>query len=190
MTADWENKIKQVKVKFDQIDNQCTNAYHSQSGKDIDAYAASNSGQTSSQFAAGLFNLLAGKYYWRHWIVLAYNPISGSNLHYVGVSGGHIKFRKNGRNIVVGSVDKSRAVMGKTQAENNMKGQAETKRVCNFWNRCWYTLKSASEIFNSISRSGSSFFSVVRNSNNANFHYHSSRAKFVQRSYFHLMMWG
>ncbi|XP_063439612.1 uncharacterized protein LOC134720940 [Mytilus trossulus] len=189
MTTDWENKIKEVKVKFDQIDNQCTDAYHSQCGKDIDAYAASNSGQTSSQFAAGLFSLLSGKYYWRDWIVLAYNPISGGSLHYVGVSGGHIKFRKNGRNIVVGSVDNSRAVMGKTQAENNMNSLVETKRVCGYW-KCKTVLKSAEEIFNSISRSGSSFFSVVRNSNNAHFHYHTRRAKFVQRRYFHLMMWG
>ncbi|XP_063448624.1 uncharacterized protein LOC134728120 isoform X1 [Mytilus trossulus] len=191
MKSDWEKRIKEVKGKFEQIDYQCTNVnYHPQCGKDIDAYAATNSGQTNGQFATGLFRLLGGKYYWRDWVVLAYDPISGGANHWVGVGGGHIKFRKNGRNIVVASVDKSRSVMNLARAEKNMKAVAEKKRVGNWWQGYRNVLKTAQDIFNSLDRKGASFICVVRNGKHAHLHFHSNRIKTVQRTYFYLAMWG
>ncbi|CAC5403982.1 unnamed protein product [Mytilus coruscus] len=192
MKSDWEKRIKEVKGKFEQIDYQCTHVnYHPQSGKDIDAYAATNSGQTNRQFATGLFNLLGGKYYWRDWIVVAYDPISGGDNHWVGVGGGHIKFRKNGRNIVVASVDKSRSVMDLARAEQQMKTIAMTKRKGNIWVGYRNVRRTAQDIFNSLNRSGASFVSVIRSGKNANYHYHTRRVKFIRRDpYFDLMMWG
>ncbi|XP_076106742.1 uncharacterized protein LOC143075263 [Mytilus galloprovincialis] len=191
MKSDWEKRIQEVTAKFEQIDYQCANVnYRPQSGKEIDAYALTNSDQTNNEFATGLFNLLSGKYYWRDWVVLAYDPISGGENHWIGVGGGHIKFGKNGRNIVVASVDKSHAVLDLARAEQTLKKVAETKRAKNWWGLYHTVYRTAKEIWNALDRKGASFTCVVRNGKHAYFHYHSRKVTFVQKKNFQLMMWG
>ncbi|XP_063448967.1 uncharacterized protein LOC134728324 [Mytilus trossulus] len=190
MKSDWEKRIQEVTAKFEQIDDQCANVnYRPQSGKEIDAYALTNSDKTNNEFATGLFNLLSGKYYWRDWVVLAYDPITGRENHWVGVDGGHVKIGKNGRNIVVASVDKSHAVLDLARARQRMEKVAETKRDKNWWGIS-KVYRTAKEIWNALDRKGASFTCVVRSGKNAYFHFHSRKVTFVQKKNFQLMMWG
>ncbi|XP_071177266.1 uncharacterized protein [Mytilus edulis] len=172
MKSQWQIRIQQVRRKFEDFDQQCVSNYQSQSGKDIDEYSPQHSWQSNSQFATGLFRLLAKKYYWRDWIVIAYNPIRGSGTHYVKVRGGHIKFRKNGRNIVVASVDENHPVMNLAYARWGMNDVSMTTH--NFWKGD--VRRSAKDIYEDIDRNDAALCSVIRSYNNANYHYHSKRA--------------
>ncbi|XP_052075404.1 cephalotoxin-like protein [Mytilus californianus] len=192
MKLEWEKKIQTVRKKFEYIDYQCANVYyHAQSGKELDEYSAKNKGLTNSQFASGLFQHLGGKYYWRDWAVIAYNPIWGGDNHWVGVSGGHIKFRKDGRNIVVASVDKKHSVMDLARAEQDMKKVSMTYRTGNWWTGYRDARRNAKDVFNSLDKRGASLVSVIRCYNNMTYHYHSKRYRYVPRCpHFDLFMWG
>ncbi|XP_052074461.1 uncharacterized protein LOC127712203 [Mytilus californianus] len=187
MQLDWENRIQKVRRKFEEIDNQCVVKYHTQSGNDIDEYSSANKDLTNRQFANGLLNLLRGKYDWRDWVVIAYDPVKGGDKHWIGVSGGHMKFRKDGRNIVVASVDKSHSVMDLARAELEMKTVSTTKK--NWWHGI--VARAAKDIFYSLDKRGASLVSVIRSDEDANYFGDSLRAKFVRRApYYELLMWG
>ncbi|XP_071180179.1 uncharacterized protein [Mytilus edulis] len=88
MKLQWINRTDEVRTKFKQIDDQCIEAYLAKSKKDIDEFSAKNYGKPNKQFATELYNLLAGKYFWRDWIVVSYNPIYGRDKHMMRVTGG------------------------------------------------------------------------------------------------------
>ncbi|XP_063397508.1 uncharacterized protein LOC134681794 [Mytilus trossulus] len=117
MKSQWINRTEEVRTKFKQIDEQCINVYFAKSSKDIDKFSSKNYGKPNKQFATELYNLLAGKYYWKDWIVVSYNPIYGRRLHMMRVTGGQTLLRKHGRNLLVTSVDKNHPVMNLTRAE-------------------------------------------------------------------------
>ena len=116
----WEERIMEVKDKFNEIDSEVKSKYHEQSSVDIDEYAEDNEKMSNKDFAHGLKNMLKDKYYWRIWLVIIYNPISGSQNHFIFRHGGHGKFRQNGRNIVVASKDKNSPRMSSNTAESRL----------------------------------------------------------------------
>ena len=136
LTSVWEERIIEVKDKFNEIDSEVKSKYHEQSSVDIDEYAEDNNKMSNEDFALGLKNMLMDKYYWRIWFVVIYNPISGSHNHYIFRHGGHGKYRQNGRNIVVASKDENSPRM----SSNTAKSRLNNARVHN----------SAKDIFNSI----------------------------------------
>ncbi|CAC5390756.1 unnamed protein product [Mytilus coruscus] len=159
---------------------------------DIDEYSSKNKGQTHHQFATGLYRQLADKYYWGHCIVIAYDLIGGDEVdHYVGVSGGHIRFRKNGINIVVASEDKSHSVMDLDRAERYMKTVIVSRRSGSWWTGYKSVRRWAVDIYNTIDERDSSLVCVIKCSTNIAYAFHSLRWKRVSRDpYYILIMWG
>ena len=131
---EWETRLERVKNEFETIDEAVVNLYLSQSGKDIDKYATDNSRMSNTDFANGLKNMLKDKYYWRNWLVVIYNPISGSDNHHVRQHGGHLKFRQNGRNIVVASKDKSSPRMSSSTAQSAVANTPPKRKAKDFFN--------------------------------------------------------
>lgn len=188
----WQKRTQSVQRRFEEIKRKCVANYQSESGKDIDRYSSKFKTQTNRQFAYGLITQLHGKYYWRDWYVIAYNPIYGGDNHWVMVKGGHIKFRKNGKNIVVASRDKSHSFMDLYSAEQEMK----TVRVSSYRSATWgayYTVpRPAKDIYNSLDNGRASLVSVIRSdANAAYFSYAStSKSKLISRGSYKLVMWG
>lgn len=194
MKVRWTNRIQEVRQKFEHIDNQCKNEYHSESGKDIDEYSLGNRGKTNQSFATELWKLLCSKYYWRDWVVVVYDPIWGYDHHTVRVSGGHIKFRKDGRNILVASVDKRHPVMNVGRAEQQMKKVSMTYlyRAKGWLTRARHKRHSARHIFNSLDKTGASLVSVIRCNAHVGFITYTTRFRAVSRcpDNYLLIMWG
>ncbi|XP_063447977.1 uncharacterized protein LOC134727526 [Mytilus trossulus] len=163
MTSQWINRIQEVRTRFEHIDVECINIYFSQSSKDIDEYSAKNYGKPNKQFANELYNLLSGKYYWRDWIVVSYNPIYGRQWHMMRVTGGQTLLRKHGRNLLVTSVDKNHPVMNVKRAKKKLNRIRLQKRL--YQNaRCvsrWQDCLSAKNIYNSMDKTGASLVSVI-----------------------------
>ncbi|VDH95786.1 Hypothetical predicted protein [Mytilus galloprovincialis] len=128
MKSQWINRTENVRTKFKDIDDQCIRAYFDKSKRDIDEYSAKNYGKPHKQFATELYNLLAEKYYWRDWIVVSYNPISGHDKHMLRVTGGLTLLRKHGRNLLVTSVDKNHPVMNLSRAKQEINAKKYKRR--------------------------------------------------------------
>jgi hypothetical protein len=191
MRTKWEQRIKAVKSNFEAIDRSVINKYHVQAGIDTTDLAVKNKWMSNKQFAAALFKMLAGKYYWRHWIVLIYNDIWGWENHCVSACGGHIKFRTQGRNIVIASRDQNHSVMDLRRAERDMKKVAMTYRTGNWFTGYYSKRRQAKDIYYSFNRSGACNVAVIRCGSGLHYHYHSKRFKYVSRyPYFDMNMWG
>ncbi|CAH1792697.1 unnamed protein product, partial [Owenia fusiformis] len=109
--TEWNTRLNNLRLKYEQIDEDVKNRYHIQSKEEILEYARDNTGMSNEQLSSGLFSLLEKKYYWRVWFVLVYDPITASSKHKANVCGGHILFGQYGRNIVVASKDKAQPKM-------------------------------------------------------------------------------
>ena len=180
-----------MKSNFETIDRSVINKYHVQAGIDTTDLAVKNKWMSNKQFAAALFKMLAGKYYWRHWIVLIYNDIWGWENHCVSACGGHIKFRTQGRNIVIASRDQNHSVMDLRRAERDMKKVAMTYRTGNWFTGYYSKRRQAKDIYYSLNRSGACNVAVIRCGSGLHYHYHSKRFKYVSRyPYFDINMWG
>ncbi|CAH1772246.1 unnamed protein product [Owenia fusiformis] len=108
--SEWETKIQRVKSEFEHIDKTVIHQCHSQSKKDIKKISADNYKMGNEQFSSKLYDMLTEKYYWRNWLVVVYDEVRGFDKHTVSQCGGYIKFRKDGRNLVVASLDKNQDV--------------------------------------------------------------------------------
>ena len=105
----WEQNVIKVVDKMLNYDQKVANEWKDQSGKDLDSKLAQWDGWSQSGFADNLRKFLKDKYYWRDWFVIAYDPIKGSDVHWVKWCGGHHRFRSHGRNVVVASVDENKS---------------------------------------------------------------------------------
>ncbi|XP_052075248.1 uncharacterized protein LOC127712689 [Mytilus californianus] len=162
MKSQWINRTEEVREKFKDIDDQCIKVYFAKSKKDIDEYSAKNYGKPNSQFATELFNLLSGKYFWRDWIVVTYNPIKGQTKHMMSVKGGHMLLWKHGRNLLVTSVDKNHQVMNISRAKEQLKKISVRYSIGSGWfSRSRYINRSAKDIFNKIDKTGTSLVIVI-----------------------------
>ncbi|CAC5400052.1 unnamed protein product [Mytilus coruscus] len=142
--------------KYDHNANFMKLQWINRTEEDIDEYSAKNYGKPNNQFATELFNLLSGKYYWRDWIVVSYNPISGRSRHMMRVTGGHTLLRKHGRNLLVTSVDKNHPVMNLSRAKQKLKKKVSVKVSTRFPLFGGYTSRKAKDIFFHIDHSGAS----------------------------------
>ena len=104
----WEGRIKRVPNLMLGFDKEVSKKWKEQLGKDIDAKLAELSGWSHSSFADNLYDFLDKKYDWRHWHVVAYDPLYGGDLHWGYQAGGYSRYRKHGRNLRVSSVDKEK----------------------------------------------------------------------------------
>jgi hypothetical protein len=146
---------------------------------------------SNKQFADALFGMLAGKYYWRDWIVLVYNEVWGWQNHCVSACGGHVKFRTQGRNIVIASRDKKHSVMDLIRAERDMKKVAMTSRIGNWFIGYHNKRRQAKDIYNSLNRSGACNVAVIKCGSGLHYASDGRRFKHVNRCpYFNLNMWG
>ncbi|XP_052075388.1 uncharacterized protein LOC127712820 [Mytilus californianus] len=146
------------------------------------------------QFATELFNLLSGKYYWRDWIVVSYNPIYGHSNHMMRVTGGHTLFRKHGRNLLVTSVDKNQTVMNISRAKQKLRTKVSVK----VWDKRFavYESRKAKDIFFHVDHSGASIgaslVSVITcRASGVAFRGHNKRIIIDRRCpYDWIIMWG
>ncbi|CAH1802276.1 unnamed protein product, partial [Owenia fusiformis] len=152
---EWETRIRTVKSNFEQIDRTVTDRYHGQSLVDIKKYAADNYGMSNKDFSVGLYGMLNGKYDWRVWYDIIYNPIHGWDRHSVSVCGGHILFQQDGRNIVVASKDRNAGRMDLQRAWTSL------------LRRMWitedlmYNGQLARNLYNEIDKTGACLVAVI-----------------------------
>ena len=191
MRKKWEKRFKKVKSNFEAIDRSVKKKYHVQAGIDTTNLAIRKKWMSNKRFAKALFEMLAKKYYWRHWIVLIYNDIWGWQNHCVSTCGGHIKFRTQGRNIVIASRDQNHSVMDLRRAERDMKKVAMTYRTGNWFTGYHTKRRQAKDIYYSLNRSGACNVAVIKCGSDLHYYYHTKRFRYVSRSpYFDLNMWG
>ncbi|CAC5415618.1 unnamed protein product [Mytilus coruscus] len=102
---DMDNRFDQIDGKFRDVTNLIQ---WNTSGKYIDRYSTdhSDTNMNNHDWANNMYNTLATKYYWRDWMVIAYDDVTGADKHYQRECGGFLKYRSNGRNIVVASLYK------------------------------------------------------------------------------------
>lgn len=164
--------------------------YHVLSEKDTIYLAFKKRKLSNKRFAKALYKMLAKKYYWRDWIVLIYNGIWGWENHSVRVCGGHIKFRTQGRNIVIASRDRKHSVMNLKRAQMEMQKVAVTDRTGNWLTGYHYKKRKAISVFNSLNKLGACNVSVIKCGAGLHYYY-KNRFAYVNRCpYFQLNMWG
>jgi hypothetical protein len=96
--------------------------------------------------------MLAKKFYWRDWIVLIYNDIWGWKNHCVSACGEHIKFRTQGRNIVIASRDRNHTVMDLKRAEQDMKKVVVARRSGSWWTGYSTNPDEAKTVYQSLNK--------------------------------------
>ncbi|CAC5389998.1 unnamed protein product [Mytilus coruscus] len=188
----WKEKIQIVKTRFEEADRTCRDIYHKQLGRDIDHVAIDTYGESNGQFAEKLFKKIASKYYWRDWLVVAYNELRGYDKHCVSTSGGYTKFRTQGRNILVASVDSNVSVMDLQGAENDMESVAVSTYRRGWWmNHSSFKRRTAEEVYDDIDRNDARSIGVIKCYEGLSFYYTVRRFKYVSRCPdFNLFMWG
>lgn len=105
MKRDWGKKIKQVTKHMTKTDQFVRSKWRKQAEIDVTQMAETKHYLDHYSFAHVVYNHLQNKYPWRHWFTVVYDPIDGSDNHWMSTCGGFTKFRFHGRNIVVASVE-------------------------------------------------------------------------------------
>ncbi|XP_033099815.1 uncharacterized protein LOC117103382 [Anneissia japonica] len=109
----WEDHIIQLTDHMQEVDQKVTNAWKSQSVEDLSTKLASLNGKSNSDFADKFYDFVSKKYDWRDWNVVVYNPISGQDNHRIRACNGKHYYRTHGRNVIMGSVDQSKAAINR-----------------------------------------------------------------------------
>lgn len=147
---DWEQKLNHLGTSMDEWDIEVKNKWHTQAEKEIDEKLAEYEGSSNSKVAENLYSFLVDKYYWRDWHVLAYKDIKGYKKHMVKVcpETGYRRFRKHGRNLMVGSVDSNATVFDMDSIRDEL-NRVKTNKKCSKW-QFWCKVKNykAEEIYN------------------------------------------
>ena len=211
LTSVWEQRILEVKNKFDEVDRDVALMYKDQSGIDIDDYAAEKSDLSNEDFSAGLYDILSGKFYWKDWFVVIYNPIWGWDKHTVSTQDGHIKFRQNGRNIVVSCTDKSSPILDLNAARTSLEACNNNPRCSlfpypdfkcvsdhiSYYDRCYDDVE-AKHIFRDIQKPvGEKGMGVIKLGSDVWYRYDDDHRVFISTirttesgGKFELYMWG
>ncbi|XP_061166899.1 uncharacterized protein LOC133175799 [Saccostrea echinata] len=108
MKRDWGKKIREVTQHMTKVDQIVRSKWREQAEIDVIQMADTKDDLDHYSFAHLIYNHLQNKYPWRHWFTVVYDPIDGSNKHWMSTCGGFTKFRFHGRNIVVASVDENK----------------------------------------------------------------------------------
>ena len=191
MKKKWEKRFKEVTSNFEAVDLIVKKKYHVQAGIDTTDLAVKSRWMTNKQFAAELFKMLKGKYYWRDWIVLVYNQVSGWKNQAVSQCGGLVKFRTQGRNIVIASRDRNHTVMDLKRAEQDMKKVVVARRSGSWWTGYSTNPDEAKTVYQSLNKTGACNVAVIKCGSGLHYKFHARRFMYVNRCpYFSLSMWG
>ncbi|XP_033115382.1 uncharacterized protein LOC117115624 isoform X2 [Anneissia japonica] len=145
----WKDNIKELIHHMKTVDRKVTNAWRKQSVADLNTKLASLDGKSNSYFADKVYAFLTDKYDWRDWFIVVYNPISGSDGHWVKWCYGHHFLRKHGRNVALSSVDQKKATINRGTALNVLR-RVKTKFRGRFFFGYKYYSYGAKKIFNSL----------------------------------------
>ncbi|CAC5398614.1 unnamed protein product [Mytilus coruscus] len=163
----WESRLSNVTKKMKYINKAIIRKFHEQSKKDtaIITIKYPTNILSNKMFSEKLYNVLVQKYDWRDWLVIVYKPIYGSEYHNNFICEGFRQYRKNGRNLLVASVDQSHAPMNTTVAEKLISGK-NTKQtschpssgchnvasytICDRYSGCYTHNDNALEVYNSM----------------------------------------
>ena len=102
----WAENIKRVVEHIKIIDSKVKAKWKDQYEEESLSVASRNRDKGHSKVAKAMYDHLSGKYDWRAWFVVVYDPITGSE-HHEEYTCGFRKFRYNGMNILVASSDVS-----------------------------------------------------------------------------------
>ena len=95
-------------------DSSIASGYKTQMKSDVDELLINYRKSSHSDFATATYDFLMEKFYWRDWLVISYNELSGGNNHWQRVCSGYLKFRDQGINIAIASVPRSRTPIGES----------------------------------------------------------------------------
>ena len=104
----WQDRMKECRRAMQAADKALeTEGWKNQMKVDSDRTGYSLREEKNHwTFCWKLYDFLAEKYYWRKWMVLAYNEVKGYSKHAVDLpKHAHKSFRKYGRNYIVVSTD-------------------------------------------------------------------------------------
>ena len=106
----WNERLVQVGRTIKDGDDTIVNESPQQFKRDVDRFASDNPADhmNNANFARSLYDFLDTKFYWLDWIVVAYDPVAGWDMHCLNACHGHIKFRFYGRNLLVSYVPKTK----------------------------------------------------------------------------------
>lgn len=128
----WINRTMSLKKTFEEIRVKVKDAYYDQSRKDTQDIVNAHAELSNKDLSNLLYEELTRKYYWRDWIVLVYDPVTGGRLHGIETCDGGIFFRINGHNVVTGSVEKSKPVLDLTRARQTLLEVREAREVFHY----------------------------------------------------------
>ena len=106
----WNSRLDQVRWAIKEGDDTIITESHQQFKRDVDRFARDNPSDrmNNDKFARTLYDFLNTKFYWLDWIVVAYDPVAGWDMHCINACNGYIKFRFYGRNLLVSHVPKTK----------------------------------------------------------------------------------
>lgn len=193
-TTEWKRRLDSVRGKMLHADATIVSKYHEQSGKDIDRYSTDHpaSHMSDHDFANNMYQSLATKYHWRDWMVIAYDDVSGDDKHYQRECGGYLKFRSNGRNIVVASIEKTHSHASSTEAKSIINSvhdndSVHLHRPHDHVVHRFVDARHAFDTFNSKAKSGCSTYAaagVVDNKANPSYKAAANRL-YLKHAYYH-----
>jgi len=103
----WTKKLAFLKEKMETVDTETKLKYETQYKIDLEDQLAAKYSLSNKDFNEHIYKFLTDKYEWRVWFTLVYNEVGGFKDHTVSSCQGTHKFRTNGRNTIISSVDKS-----------------------------------------------------------------------------------
>ena len=123
----WDENYKTLQAKYDVVDKEISANWYRQAGLDMDHYASMNPDLGRSEYATYLYGKLQDKFYWRSWMVIVYEPVSGFNSHAMSdCNQTLLRYRQVGRNVAVESVDRGMSQFQGLEAATQI-GQLTTK---------------------------------------------------------------
>ena len=124
----WSNRFNQIQRKMLATDEEVYSIWYSQAEKDVQKLTSGNVAISNKEMSELLYKSLSTKYYWRDWLVIVYDPVTGGDAHYVWECGGFYKPRYYNRNLLVSSVDNNKPIMDINIAKSKMASLNTTYR--------------------------------------------------------------
>lgn len=107
LEMEWENNIKDMQNKMVKADEEVVNNFKNVALNDAKKILRDNKGMPYSDVGDKIYEHLTDKFYWRNWLVVVYDDVTGSHLHQIIYCGGGHEFRYSGFNLMLASSDKN-----------------------------------------------------------------------------------
>ena len=107
MSAIWKTRLNETREAMVKADLVLENAWQDLFRGEVDEISKDSEDWDHVDFRDRVYNFLEDKYPWMCWWVLAYDDVTGSDVHYVYYDSdyAYIQFRHYGRNFMVGCAD-------------------------------------------------------------------------------------